>query len=157
LVTDDARPARRAETPPAALWAIALVALVPFPAAALLYCYGPRADQTISLTVLFAWSALVLSFLGGVHWGLETREPEPRWQRQAFYALAAAAGLVVLVGRGLAPDAWLLAVLIAAFMIQWLFDNQAPDTPSRYPSLSTALTAAAGVSLALALEKTING
>jgi hypothetical protein len=55
------------------------------------------------------------------------------------------------------PDPWLLALFIAAFMIQWLFDHQIPDTPSRYPSLSTALTAAAGMSLALALEKAING
>lgn len=153
---DDARPVKRAEPPPAALWAIAIIALAPFPAAAITYCYGPPADRTMSLSVLFSWSALVLAFLGGVRWGMETREPEPRWQRQAFYALAAAAGLAVLVGRGMAPDAWLLTFLIVAFLIQWLFDNQVPDTPSRYPSLSTALTAAAGVSLALALEKTIN-
>ena len=154
---DDARPAKRAEAPPAALWAIALVALVPFPAAAIMFCYGPAVDQAVSLTVLFSWSALVLAFLGGVRWGMETREPTPRWQRQAFYALAAGVGLAVLAGRGFAPDAWLLGLLIVSFMIQWLFDNQVPDTPSRYPSLSTALTAAAGVSLALALEKAING
>lgn len=154
---DETRPARRVETPPAALWAIAIIALGPFPGSALMYCYGPMADQAYSLTVLLSWSALVLAFLGGVRWGLETREPAPRWYRLAFYALCAAAGLAVLLGRGLVPDPWLLALFIASFMIQWLFDHQVPDTPSRYPSLSTALTAAAGMSLALALEKAING
>src|ERR1044071_3324901 len=116
---DDARPAKRAEAPPFALWAIALIALVPFPASAIVFCYGPAADRVMSLTVLFSWSALVLAFLGGVRWGMETREPTPRWQRQAFYALAAARGLAVLAGRGLAPDSWLLAFLIVSFMIQW--------------------------------------
>jgi hypothetical protein len=154
---DEVRPARRVEAPPAALWAIALVALGPFPGSALMYCYGPAVDQSYSLTVLLSWSALVLAFLGGVRWGLETREETPRWYRLAFYALCAAAGLAMLLGRGIVPDTWLLALFIASFMIQWLFDHQVPDTPSRYPSLSTAVTAAAGVSLALALEKAING
>ena len=42
-------------------------------------------------------------------------------------------------------------------MIQWLFDHQTPDAPSRYPVLSTVLHGAACVSLALALEKAISG
>ena len=153
---EDVRPSRRVEAPPLALWAIAAVALVPFPASALMYCYGPAVHQPGSLTILFSWSAIVLAFIGGVRWGLETREPTPRWFRLAFYALCAAAALGVLLGRGVVPDSWLLALFIAAFMIQWLFDHQTPDAPSRYPTLSTMLTAAAGISLALALEKAIN-
>ena len=65
--------------------------------------------------------------------------------------------LVVLLARGRAPDTWILGGFIGAFLIQWLFDHQTPDVPSRYPILSTAVTGAAGVSLALALEKAMNG
>jgi hypothetical protein len=151
-----ARPRIRLEAPPAALWAIALVALVPFPASAVMYCYGPVEHRLGSLTILFTWSSIILSFIAGVRWGLETREPAPRWYRLAFYALCAGTALVVMLGRGTVPDSWMLALFIGSFMIQWLFDNQVPDTPSRYPSLSTALTAAACVSLALALEKTMH-
>jgi hypothetical protein len=154
---DDLRSATRAESPPAGLWVIALLALSPVLVAAVLYCYGPAAWARPALTTLLAWSAVALSFLGGVRWGLETREPRPRWYRQAFSALSAIAALVVLLARGRAPDTWILGGFIGAFLVQWLFDHQTPDTPRRYPMLSTAMTGAACVSLALALEKALNG
>jgi hypothetical protein len=154
---DDVRPAARAESIPAGLWAIALLALSPFPVAALLYAYGPAALMRPALTSLLAWSAVVLAFLGGVRWGMETREPDPRVGRQLFSAMCAVAAWVVLLARGRAPDTWILGGFIAAFLIQWLFDHQTPDTPSRYPLLSTAMTTAACVSLGLALEKAMQG
>ena len=153
---DDARPASKAESPPVALWAIALLALSPFPVAALLYCYWPAEYHGGALTSLLAWSTAVLSFLGGVRWGLETREARPRWMRQAFSALCAVAAWVILLARGAAPDTWIIGGFLAAFLVQWLFDHQTPDTPSRYPMLSTAITGAACVSLALALEKAMS-
>lgn len=153
---DDARPRSRAESAPGPLWIIALLALVPFPAAALVFCYGPRAYAPGALTALLTWAAVIVSFLGGVRWGLETRETAPRWYRQAFSALSATAAWAVLLARGLTPDAWILGGFIVVFLIQWLFDHNTPDTPSRYPILSTALTAAACVSLGLALEQALN-
>jgi hypothetical protein len=66
------------------------------------------------------------------------------------------AAWVILLARGHAPDSWILGGFIAAFLIQWLFDHQTPDTPSRYPILSTAVTGVACVSLALALEKALH-
>jgi hypothetical protein len=149
---DDLGPARRPETIPPALWAIALVALAPFFASAVAYCYGPARLAQPALGLLLTWSAAVLSFLGGVRWGLETREPRPRWMRQMFSALCAVAAVVVLMARGRAPDSWILVGFIGAFLVQWLFDHQTPDTPSRYPLLSTTVTAAACISLSLALE-----
>lgn len=153
---DDVRPRSRVEPAPGPLWAIALFALAPFPLAALVYCYGPAEYARAALTVLLTWSAIIVAFLGGVRWGMETREPQPRWYRLAFSALSAATAWAVFLGRGQLPDAWILVGFIVVFMIQWMFDHQTPDTPSRYPTLSTALTAGACVSLALALEKTLN-
>lgn len=154
---DDVRPPAQAEVIPVALWGIALVALAPFPASALVFCYGPAAWTATALTLLLAWSAITLAFLGGVRWGLETREPNPRAMRQAFSFLCAVAAVVILLARGRAPDTWILGGFVVAFLIQWLFDHQTPDTPSRYPLLSTAVTGSACVSLALALEKAMNG
>jgi len=154
---DDVRPAGTAESIPFALWVIAGLALAPFPITALLFCYGPGQWASGAMTTLLAWSAVVLSFLGGVRWGLETREPRPRWMRQAFSALCAVAAVVILLARERAPDTWILGGFLGAFLLQWLFDHQTPDVPSRYPVLSTTMTAAAGVSLALALEKAMNG
>ena len=62
----------------------------------------------------------------------------------------------LLLARGAAPDSWILGGFLMAFLVQWLFDHQTPDTPSRYPMLSTAVTGAACVSLALALEKAMS-
>jgi hypothetical protein len=152
---DDVQPARQAESVPLALWVIALLALSPFPVAALLYGFGPTDVARGALTSLLVWSTAVLSFLGGVRWGLETREAKPRWMRQAFSALCAVAAWVILLARGAAPDSWIIGGFLAAFLVQWLFDHQAPDTPSRYPVLSTTVTAAACISLALALETAI--
>lgn len=153
---DDVRAAESGEAPPPALWIIAILALCPFPISALIYCYGPASQNASSLNVLLTWSAMIMSFLGGVRWGLETREAHPRWQRHAFSALAAVAAWVVMLARGHAPDTWIIGGFIAAFLIQWLFDHQTPDTPSRYPILSTALTATACVSLALVLESALH-
>lgn len=154
---DDVRPAPAAESIPVGLWTIALIGLSPFPLSALAYCYGPSSWTASSMTTLLAWSAVTLAFLGGVRWGLETREPRPRLMRQGFSFLCAVAAVVILLAHGRVPETWILGGFLAAFLIQWLFDHQTPDTPSRYPVLSTAVTGAAGVSLALALEKAMNG
>jgi hypothetical protein len=153
---DDVRAPARRETIPLALWAIALVALSPFPVTALIYSYGPQDRMGPALSSLLEWSAVVLSFLGGVRWGMETREPNPRPMRQVFSAMCAVAGWVILMARGRTPDTWVIAGFMAAFLIQWLFDHQTPDTPSRYPMLSTAVTGGAAVSLALCLEKAMH-
>lgn len=154
---EDVRDGDDGDPIPLGLWIIAGLAIAPFPAAALAYCYGPAEWSRGSMSLLLDWSAVALSFLGGVRWGLETREPRPRSLRQAFSALCAVAAVVVLLAQGRAPEPWILGGFIVAFLIQWLFDHQSPDAPARYPLLSTTLTAAACVSLALALEKSING
>lgn len=153
---DDVKSETKFESPPLALWAIALTGLSPFAIAALVYSYGPGAYANTSLNILLTWCAVTLSFLGGVRWGLETREVSPRWQRHAFSALGALAAWVILLARGHAPDTWIMGGFIAAFLIQWLFDHQTPDTPARYPALSTAITGTSCVSLALALEKALH-
>lgn len=141
---------------PKPMWAIALAALAPFPIAALVYCYGPADLTGPGLTVLLTWSAVVMGFLGGIRWGLESGRAAPRSSRLAMSVISPTAGWVLLFARGAVDTPWLLMGFMAAFILQWLFDHSAPDVPSRYPRLMTSLTLGACVSLALALEQSLS-
>lgn len=153
---DDAQAVTRNEAPPAALWIIALLALAPFPVSAAAYAYGSPDLARPSLTILLTWSAVVLSFLGGVRWGMETGLDAPRWWRQVISVLSAVAAWGLLIARHQIADRWILAGGIVAFLVQWLFDHQGPNVPARYPKLSTAVTVAACVSLAMCLDRAIH-
>jgi hypothetical protein len=152
---DESNIVSRDEAPPVALWLIALLALAPFPCAALGYGYGPPGLTQLALGVLLTWSAVVLSFLGGVRWGMETALRAPRPARQAISMLSGVVAWLLLLARHRFPDTWILTGAIAAFLLQWLLDHHGPDVPARYPKLSTAVTAAACVSLAICLDQAL--
>lgn len=138
---------------PKPMWAIALVGLSAFPISAILYAYGPTGWSGHALNVLLAWSAIMLGFLGGIRWGLESSLETPRWQRLAGSIISPIVGFGLLVARGDLPISWIITGLMGAFIVQWLFDQTAPDVPARYPRLMTVLTLGASVSLAMALEQ----
>src|SRR5688572_6302363 len=140
---------------PAPLWTIAVLALAPFPVSAIVYVIGPSDLRPGALTALQLWSAMVLSFLGGVRWGLESARPNPRWTRLTTSVISSVAAWALLMSRGHLSAGWMIVGFMAAFMLQWLFDHTAPDVPARYPRLSTTLTAGACVSLAIALEQAL--
>lgn len=156
MLTDEAQAISRNESPPAGLWIIALLSVAPFPVSAAAFAYGQPDQAGPALTILLTWSAVVLSFLGGVRWGLETGLDRPRVYRQVISVLSAAAAWGLLIARHRIPDRWILAGGIVAFLIQWLFDHQGPNVPARYPKLSTTVTAAACVSLAMCLDRAIH-
>lgn len=151
--TDEERPGGAAPFP---LWAIALLGLAPFPAAAVLYCWGPADLAGPALGVMLTWSAVVLGFLGGIRWGMETGRAEPRWTRLATSVISPIAGWTLLFARGSIDTPWLLCGFLAAFILQWLYDHTASDVPARYPRLMTTLTLGACVSLAMALEQALS-
>lgn len=140
---------------PASLWAIALLATAPFPASSVAYVFGPARYDSPALAIMLTWSAIVLAFVGGVRWGMETLRDTPRFSRMLGAVAPAVAAWALLLCRGEAPAAWLLGGFLAIFILQWLFDHTAPDVPSRFPLLLTVLTAGAGVSLAFALEQAL--
>ena len=157
MVMDEAAPRARYERVPAALWIIALCSLAPFPLAAIAYGWGPPEVARPGLTVILTWSSCVLAFLGGVRWGLESGLTTPRAHRLMISVFSPVVAWGLLLSRHRIPDMWVIAGFIAAFLVQWLFDHQAPDVPARYPRLSTALTAGACVSLAVCLDQAIRG
>jgi hypothetical protein len=152
-VNDQPSAAARHDAIPPTLWLIALSALAPFPLAALAYGWGPPAVALPALTVILTWSGVVLAFLGGVRWGMETVRPRPRAERLLISVLSPIVAWTLLATRHRIPDGWVIGGCIGAFLVQWLFDHHAPDVPARYPRLSTTLTAGACISLAVCLDQ----
>ena len=155
MVSHDMRPMKRNDAPPTALWVIAGAALLPFPLAAIAYGWGAAAVARPALTVIITWSAVILAFLGGVRWGLESGLEQPRWQRLLISVLSPVLAWTLLLSRGRIDNVWIIGGCIGAFLVQWLFDHHGPDVPARYPKLSTTLTAAACISLAVCLDQAI--
>jgi hypothetical protein len=153
MVTDGPHVSTRYDSIPLALWIIAICALAPFPLAAAAYGWGAPEVARPALTVILTWSGVILAFLGGARWGLESSRPKPRAERLLISVLSPVAAWVVLASRHRIPEGWIIGGVIAAFLVQWLFDHQGPDVPARYPRLSTALTAAACISLAVCLDQ----
>src|SRR5678816_426176 len=81
-------PIKRDEAPPTALWIIAGAALAPFPLSALAYGWGEPDVARPALTVIITWSAVILAFLGGARWGLESALAKPRPQRLLISVLS---------------------------------------------------------------------
>lgn len=75
--------------------------LVPFAAAAVLALLGPPSWRGLALSALAAYGAVILSFLGAVHWGLALRatpdEAHAAWPRLGLGVLPALVGWVALL------------------------------------------------------------
>jgi hypothetical protein len=99
----------------------------------------------------------VLAYLAGVRWGLESGRRTPRVSRLAGAVAFGVIAWGLLLARWRIELSWALAAYLAAFMVQWTLDHATPAPQARFPRLSTAITAAACVSLALALDEVIRG
>jgi hypothetical protein len=157
MVTEDGHSTSRYEPVPLALWMIAIATIAPFPVLAAAYGWGAADIARPALSAILTWTAVVLAFLGGVRWGLESGRPRPRLYRLLISIASPVAAWGLLLARHRIADYWVIGGCIAAFLIQWLFDHQAPDVPARYPRLSTTMTAAACISLAICLDQAIRG
>jgi hypothetical protein len=151
--TDRGPDATRTSVPPAAKWLGAL-GVLPFvvPALAGLFLDGPfRENVSFALAV---YGAVILSFLGGVHWGLTIAGFGPegtvcRTSRRLAYSV-----IPSLVGWGalLLPRPIGLLILAAAFAGAVLFDTRASrigEAPAWYPKLRWPLSVVVVASLLL--------
>jgi hypothetical protein len=96
----------------------------------------------LALTLLIAYAALILSFLGGARWGLAVSRPSPAPVTISLAMLPTlfALGLVMLP-----PDMrlWQVAGLALGLSLQWLWDMRARGLPVWYPGLRTLLSGGA--------------
>jgi len=136
--------------PPARIFGLA--GLLPFFAGAIL-CWLPPTSESISVLpagsfVLLAYGAVILSFLGGIRWGIAMQHEAmiSNWQVVAW---AMAPSLLAWTALLVAPTLGFI-LLIAGFSLQWSIDyraNKQSITPPWFLTLRTILTLGAVVSL----------
>ena len=127
--------------------ACGLLGLAPFCALpAAIAIWPSRADLTV--LVVAAYAALILSFLGGSRWGiaLQALEPDPRALLLAMAPTLLAWGLLI----GLhARERLQLFALAAVLIVVGLWDLASPQGPAWYQRLRLTLTAGASGGLCL--------
>jgi hypothetical protein len=141
----------RTELPP---WMATLgyAGLVPFAACAVLLLAVPEAGlRSLVERALLGYGAVILSFLGGVHWGLALRGDPGRGPRMlAIGVVPSLVGWVAL----LAPFETAAAIQVGAFGAFWLYEHRVlgPSVlPAAYLALRRWLTVGVVASLGLAL------
>ena len=139
--------------PPAAAW-LGAAGILPFAflAGASVLLDGRLEERAIS--ALAAYGAVILSFLGGIHWGLAIGDAGTADQKPVSYrrlTISVVPSLVAWCGL-LLPTGATLPVLAAAFAamlaVDWRLAGKA-EAPSWYPKLRWPLTAAVVFSLGL--------
>lgn len=146
----------RTEPAPLAALLLGFAGLIPFAGGAValfVTARGPTGDTLLVLPIL-AYGAVILSFLGGVRWGLAFREESAERQARAF-AYSIVPSLVAWVAVALAThhlSAFLL--LIGAHAVQGWYDVTTAvrgGAPAWYPRLRLYLTSGAILCLSAAL------
>lgn len=146
--------------PVPALW-LGLGGLVPFAACAAAAFIGPDGWRGFALSALVAYGAVILAFLGAVHWGLALAATDEAETRHAQARLTL--GVVpALVGWGalLLPPWAGLTVLIGGFLAVWAAEESGAReglVPSRYLWLRRLLTLAVVVVLSATLMGVLVG
>ena len=142
------------EVPPA-VWALGVLSVSPFVIASALFCYGPANLSSGALRVLFAYSTIMLGYMGGVRTGIEVERARPRWMQLAASIVAPLAGFALLLAQNVLPAYARLGGFILIIIAQWLWDVSHHDGPNWRPRMRTFLTAGAGIPLAFALEQAL--
>jgi hypothetical protein len=138
-----------AGVPPAARW-LGLAGLLPFYAGALALWLGP--PDASALSALLSYAAVILSFLGAVHWGRALASPEQQnWSVLGWSVAPALMGWLAAEWMDSAPA---LLLLIVGFWAAFVVDLRAVADgrfPRWYLALRKLLSALVVLALALSL------
>lgn len=137
-------------------WTLALGGFIPFAAfAGAMVLAGPHHPWSIfAIDGFKTWSAVILSFLGGIRWGMALRHVPVARARLAVSVAAAIIGWLAVV----APDRIGIAVLLVAHCGQGAWDSlsvQRGEAPQWFGPLRIVLTllvAAAHVAAFIAIS-----
>jgi len=148
-----ARPDNRTPIPKAPFW-LGAGGLIPFVVIVSAMWALPAPYTPPLLFWLTAYAAVMLSFAGGLHWGLSMLHPDMGEQDQSvFMAWSVVPALVGWISLLMPPKTGLI-LLIATFVIQYAADRQLAQRfplPAWYLRLRAGLTAVAVLCLVLAL------
>ena len=128
-------------------WGLALAGLIPFVGCAGLVLFAPSSGDAW-LTPLGAYGAIILSFLGGAHWGRELAEPQPRALPLVLSNLPAIAAWLTFLPT--VPHAFQFLVLIFGFIAMLYWDWR--DQPTWYRPLRLMATVGAALSLGVVMQ-----
>ncbi|MEQ9609154.1 MAG: DUF3429 domain-containing protein [Kiloniellaceae bacterium] len=91
----------------------------------------------IVINMQMAYGAVILSFLGAVHWGLAmAQEDAARWRHLGFSVAPALAGWLALI----LPNPLGLVLLVLGFVAVFFADLRSPRLPPWYKALRKPLT-----------------
>jgi hypothetical protein len=148
-----AKPEHRTPIPKAAFW-LGAGGLIPFVVIAGAMWALPDYAPVLRIW-LIDYAAVMLSFAGGLHWGLSMLHPEMTEQdRSVFMAWSVVPAVVGWISLLMPLAKTSLILLITTFVIQYAADRQLAQRfqlPSWYLRLRAGLTAVAVLCLALAL------
>jgi len=136
---------------PPGLTTLGYAGLLPFVACVLAVALLEGEARAFAVRALVAYGAVILSFLGAVHWGVLLRLPDAAAQaRLAIGVLPSLAGWAAL----LLPERYALAVLVTAFGGFWLYEHRVVGSallPAAYLDLRRHLSLTVCGLLALGL------
>lgn len=128
--------------------------LIPFVSGALGIWITPFGWRPYVMAALLDYAAVILAFLGAIHWGLAMRAEANDERARLQLGLSVIPPLLgwVAVASGM-PFGLALPVLLAAFVLLYLADLRAVKlglAPRWYPALRRPLTIVVTISLLLA-------
>ena len=147
-------------TIPAPALILGVAGLIPFAVPAVIILWGPAEWRSFGWIALLAYGAVILSFVGAVHWGLALRQTDAGRANSAglwrAFGWSVTPALLAWLALMLSPGAAVL-LLLGGFGAQYWADERAFRArciPLWYLHLRRLLTAGAMACLGLALITT---
>ena len=142
-------------------WVLAAAGAVPFAVATIALASPQSHIRVPAIAGMVTYAAVILSFLGGIEWGVALHEPYPGATPAAKDRLRATALVVSvlpsLAGWGvlwLPSPQWQLGAALGLFVLVWVADLMLSHqglVPSWFVDLRTAITAVVAIILGIAL------
>ncbi len=136
------------DVPEPATW-LGLAGVLPFAAGALA-AWRPDPVGAFAVTALLAYGAVILSFLGGIHWGLALERAHPRPAQLGLGVLPSLAGWTALLVGGRAGIALLMVGFVGVLVLDLRLTRDGA-APPWFASLRAVLTTAVLACLAVGL------
>jgi hypothetical protein len=137
-------------------WFLALAGAVPFLlATSALFVSDASSVRVPAITALVTYSAVILSFLGGIEWGLAIRdESGTESTRVIALGLSTVSSLAAWAVLWLPSPNWQVGAALALFVAVWVADQWMAERgllPTWFVDLRTAVSALVAATLAVAL------
>jgi hypothetical protein len=137
-------------------WFLTLAGAVPFVlATGALFASDASSVRVPAITALVTYSAVILSFLGGIEWGLAIRDDAGNEASRAIaLGLSTVSSLAAWAVLWLPSATWQVGAALGLFVAVWAADQWMASRgllPAWFVDLRTAISALVSAILALAL------